>query len=201
MFAKNGRGFKLPKILSREDATRLINTPDTETFYGLRDKIAMLLMYRAGLRVSEVCNLTVDDVNMKQGFILVQSGKGNKDRIIPMDPELMEWCRKWIDVRPTSEYFICTQKRTPVLDRHFKKVVPRYAKRAEVYIRKGKEKKTPSCHTLRHCFLTELIEEGFTIQEAQALAGHSSIITTAKYLWARPEVLTQKMRKRQEVGV
>jgi len=196
MFSQNGRGFKLPKVLSRQDVAKLLNAPDVNTFCGLRDKIAMLFMYRAGLRVSEVCNLTVDDVDMEKGFIFVQSGKGDKDRVVPMDPELSEWCRKWIAVRPVSDYFICTQKGTRVLERFFKKVVPRYAKQAGVYIRDGKEKKTPSCHTLRHCCLTELIEDGFTIQEAQAIAGHSSIITTAKYLWARPEALARKMRER-----
>jgi len=196
MFSQNGRGFKLPKVLSREDAAKLLNAPDASTFCGLRDKIAMLLMYRAGLRVSEVCNLTVDDVDLKQGFIFVQSGKGDKDRVVPMDPELLDWCNRWIAQRPESDYFICTQKGTRVLERFFKKVIPRYAKQAGVYIRDGREKKTPSCHTLRHCCLTELIEDGFTIQEVQAIAGHSSIITTAKYLWARPEALARKMRER-----
>ena len=196
MFSQNGRGFKLPKVLPRQDVAKLLNAPDVNTFCGLRDKIAMLLMYRAGLRVSEVCNLTVDDVDLEKGFIFVQGGKGDKDRVVPMDPELLDWCRRWVAEKPESEYFICTQKGTRVLERFFKKVIPRYAKQAGVYIRDGREKKTPSCHTLRHCCLTELIEDGFTIQEVQAIAGHSSIITTAKYLWARPEALARKIRER-----
>ena len=200
MFNQNGRGFKLPKVLSREDAAKLLNAPDISTFCGLRDKIAMLLMYRAGLRVSEVCNLMMEDVDLDKGFIFVQSGKGDKDRVVPMDAELAEWCKRWVAEKPESDYFICTQKGTRVLERHFKKVVPRYAKQAGVYIRNGKEKKTPSCHTLRHCCLTELIEDGFSIQEVQFIGGHSSIVTTAKYLWARPEALAQKIRNRGVVG-
>ena len=196
MFSQNGRGFKLPKVLSREDAAKMMDAPDIRTFCGLRDKVAMLFMYRAGLRVSEVCNLMVEDVDLEKGFIFVQSGKGDKDRVVPMDPELAEWCKKWIASKPASEYFVCTQKGTPVLPRFFKKVIPRYAKQSGVYIRDGKEKKTPSCHTLRHCCLTELIEDGFSIQEVQFIGGHSSIVTTAKYLWARPEALARKMRER-----
>jgi len=173
IFNQNGRGFKLPKVLSRQDAAKLLNTPDTSTFCGLRDKVAMLFMYRAALRVSEVCNLTVDDVDLEKGFIFVRSGKGDKDRVVPMDPELLEWCNKWLT------------KGTPVLPRFFKKVVPRYAKQSGIYIRNGKEKKTPSCHTLRHCCLIEMIEDGVALQKVQEIAGHRSIATTVQYLCAR----------------
>lgn len=197
MFNENGRGFKLPKVLSREDAAKLINATNTNTFCGLRDKVAMLLMYRAALRVSEVCSLTVDDVDLDNGLIFVQLGKGNKDRVVPMDHELLLWCKKWVSVRPESEYFVCTKKGTPVLDRHFRKVITNYAKKVGVYIRDGKKKKTPHPHTLRHCCLTELVEDGFTVQEVQAIAGHRSIVTTAKYLWVRPEQLAKKIRERR----
>jgi len=201
MFSANGRGFKLPKILSREDAARLINVPDTSKFYGLRDKIAMLFMYRAGLRVSEVCGLTVDDVNIKKGLIFVQGGKGNKDRVVPMDRELLAWCEKWLAVRPGSDYFICTAKGTAVLPRHFKRVIKKYAIQAGIYVRNGKGKKTPSCHTLRHCCLTELLEDGLTVYEVAQVAGHKAITTTSKYLHLRPELLVKKMRERTSASI
>ena len=206
MFNNQGRGFKLPKVLSREDAAALLAAPNTGTIAGLRDKVAMIIMYRAGLRVSEVCNLMVDDVDLKQGFIFVQQGKGDKDRVVPMDQETISWCKQWLGARQEykkmaqSEHFLCTRSGKAVLDRYLRVVVAKAAKKAGVYIRDGKEKKLPHPHTLRHCYLTELMEDGFNIQEVQAVAGHSSIITTAKYLWARPEQLAQKIRGRQGVG-
>ncbi len=199
---KKGRGFKLPKVLSREDAAKLIETPDVTTFYGLRDKIAMLLMYRSALRVSEVCSLFVDDVDLEQGFIFVHQGKGGKDRVVPMDEGTIEWCRHWLTIRPKkSDYFVPTKRGTPVLPRHFRKVIGDYGKKAGVYLRDGKKKKPPHPHTLRHCCLTELLEDGSTICEVAQIAGHEKIETTAKYLHVRPHILAQKIRKRGWVAV
>jgi len=207
MFNQGGRGFKLPKILSRKDAAALLAAPNTDTIAGLRDKVAMVIMYRAGLRVSEVCDLSIDDVDLDQGLLFVQQGKGAKDRVVPMDPETINWCKRWLEARreykkmADADAFMCTRTGKAVIDRYLRLVMNKAAKKAGVYIRDGKEKKLPHPHTLRHCCLTELMEDGFNIQEVQALAGHESIMTTARYLWARPEQLTQKIQGRQGVSL
>jgi len=194
---------KLPKITSRQEAARVINTPDAGTFCGLRDKMAMLLMYRAGLRVSEVCALGVNDFDLDGGFIYIQSGKGNKDRVVPAAPEIIELGRQWVQAREEVgevEYFICTKNGTPVLPRYLRHVVAKYSRRAGVYIQDGKKKKAIHPHTLRHCFGTELVEDGFSLPEVQELLGHEDIKTTAIYTHVRPEALARKMRERRGIG-
>jgi len=187
---------KLPKVLSREQVQQLLGRISTRYPTGLRNRVALELMYRAGLRVSEVCNLSPTDVDLEQGFITVQQGKGGKDRVVPIDPQLAEWCRLWIEKRQPSEYFLCTHKGTKLSDRYLRQVCERLSRKAEVYLNDNRQQKPVHPHTLRHCFGTELVEEGFTLPEVQQLMGHASIQTTTIYTHVRPEALAAKIRQR-----
>lgn len=187
---------RLPKILSREKIQKLLEAIDTESLVGLRNRLALELMYRAGLRVSEVCNLACTDIDLQQGFIFVQCGKGNKDRTVPLDPTLRGWCRKWLKVRPQSEYFISTMTGGKVSDRYLRQVCVRLSEKTGVYLNDNHKKKAVHPHTFRHCFGTELIEDGFTLPEVQQLLGHSSINSTIIYTHTRPKILAEKIRKR-----
>jgi len=197
---RKSNGHRLPKIISREDAGALLKAPNPRYPTGLRNRAILYVLYRAGLRESEVCNLALEDVNLDQGFIFVQLGKRKKDRVVPMDEETIEWCRRWLDRRPPSEWFFCTLKGSRLSERYIRAMVARMSKRAGVYLRDGREKKLVHPHTLRHCFVTELPEDGLTIHEAAEAAGHASITTTAKYLHVRPEQLAAKLRNRPGVG-
>ena len=188
---------KLPKVISREAVDRLFKGINTRCPTGLRNRTALEIMYRCGLRVSEACHLSPDDIDFKQGFIYVQQGKGNKDRMVPMDLIIQNWCRKWFGTRPKgSQWFICTLKGGQVDDRYFRQVLERLSAKAGVYINDNHQKKPVHPHTLRHCYATELIEDGFNIAEVKELLGHSSIATTQKYLSVRPSQLAEKIRKR-----
>lgn len=201
---------KLPKVLPREDVAKILSIPNIKTTTGLRNRVILQVMYRAGLRVQEVCNLTVDDVDLEKGFIYVQAGKGEKDRYIPMDLETMNWCRRWAQARGEYEkkknrslgdYFFPSLKGTQLDQRYIREMCYRLSKQAGVYIRDGKKKKPVHPHVFRHCCMTELLEDGFTINEVKEIAGHSSILTTSIYLSVRPEQLAAKMRQRvQSVG-
>lgn len=191
---------KLPKILSRADVARLLNSINTKTKTGLRNRLCLEFMYRAGLRVSEVCNLALTDVDLENDLIFIQQSKGNKDRTVPLDPELKKWCLKWLEIRPESEYFICAvsegSKGKPLNQRQVRELCYNLSKKAGVYINDNHHRKPCYPHSLRHTFATELLEEGFTLAEVQQLLGHSNISTTSKYLHARPLVLKKKILSR-----
>lgn len=207
---KKSKPFRLPKIISREEARRILAIPNTETSIGLRNRTILQVLYRAGLRVQEAANLTVDDVNLEKGFVYVQQGKGNKDRYIPMDLETIEWCKRWLERRGNAIpaeaesdhdciWFFPTLKGTALEQRYIRAMVATYSKKADVYLMNGQKKTVIHPHTLRHCCFTELLEDGFTIREVQEIAGHSSILTTSIYLSVRPEQLAAKIRERAGV--
>ena len=196
---------KLPKILSRAEVNRLLDSINTSTKTGLRNRVCLELMYRAGLRVSEVCNLALTDVDLQNDLIYVQQGKGSKDRTIPLDPELKKWCLKWLEIRPESEYFICAISKgaegKPLNQRQVRELCYNLSRKAGVYINDNHRRKACYPHSLRHTFATELLEEGFTLAEVQQLLGHSNISTTSKYLHVRPLILKKKILSRtHEVG-
>ncbi len=194
----------LPKIISREDAAKILAVPNIRTTIGLRNRAILQVMYRAGLRVQEVCNLTTEDMDLEKGFIYIQAGKGDKDRYAPMDWDTLEWCKKWALVRAEwftkkgikSDYFFPTLKGTPLNQRWLRFFFADLSKKTGVYIRDGKDKKEIHPHIFRHTCFTECLEDGLTVREVQELAGHASLNTTMIYLAVRPEVLANKMRNR-----
>lgn len=197
------KSSRLPKIISREDAKKLLAVPNVKTRIGLRNRVILELLYRCGLRVSEVCNMTVNDIDMEGGFLMVQLGKGGKDRNLPMEPETMEWIAKWAEIRPEcpedTDYLFPTLSGTQLDQRYVRDMVYRCSEKAGVYVQDGKKKKKVHPHILRSCYATEVLEEGLNIVEVQALLGHSSIQTTAIYTKVRPVALAEKIRHRQRI--
>lgn len=189
------RRRKLPKVITREEAARLLATPNPKTRTGLRNRVALQLMYRCGLRSFELCNLSPDDVQLDEGFIYVQNGKYGKDRTIPLDPDTAEWCRRWMERRPSSPWFVCSLQGTQLDTRQVRAIVERISRKAGVYINDEGERRTVHPHTLRHCFATERLEEGFTLAEVAQLMGHENVSTTSIYLHVRPVALAEKMRR------
>lgn len=189
------RSYKLPKVISREEAARLLAVPNPRTITGLRNRVALQLLYRAGLRCAELCNLSVDDVRLDEGYILVQNGKYGRDRTIPMDPETQEWCRRWMERRPESPWFLCTLGGNRLDERFVRAMVERTSRRAGVYLNDEGERKPVHPHILRHTFATERLEDGFNLSEVAQLLGHSNIRTTSIYLHVRPTALAEKMRR------
>lgn len=200
--------MSLPKIISREDAAKILSVPNTSTTMGLRNRSILQVLYRCGLRSQELCNLTTDDVDLEKGFIYVQRGKGGKDRYVPMDWETLEWCKQWADARADwltkkgvqSDYFFCTMKGTQLKTRWLRSYFADLSEKTGVYIRDGKERKAIHPHIFRHTCFTECLEDGLSVREVQELAGHASLNTTMVYLAVRPEMLAAKMRNRGSVG-
>lgn len=192
----------LPCIISRQQAAKLLLLPNVKTLQGLRDKVILQLLYRCGLRNSELCNLLVDNVNLAEGYIIVRKGKRDKDRIIPLDKETLKLLKNWLVVKPPGDYVACGIKPNNAgqkLSSNFIRLLIReYSQKAGIYIttRQGKRKPIHP-HVLRHACLTELLEEGFTLPEVQEIAGHEDISTTQVYMHVRPEALIKKMRNRK----
>ena len=184
-------GQSLPKTLSEDEVEKLINTPDVEEVIGLRDRAMLELIYACGLRVSELINLDILNINIRQGIIRV-IGKGEKERLVPMGEEALYWVEKYInESRPSllkennkiSELFL--SKRGKSMTRQT------FWYRIKDYALKASIKKDLSPHTLRHPFATHLINHGADLRTVQLLLGHSSLSTTQIYT----EVARHRMKE------
>lgn len=197
--------LKLPKIIDQRSVKKMLAEINNNCPTGIRNYAIVMMMYRAGLRVSEVCKLTPSDMNFETGLIYVQQSKGKKgkkkDRYVPMDNDIVKACQEWLKVRPESDYFFCTLAGNIMDQRYIREVCYRISKKAGVYIQDGEKKKLVSPHKLRHTFLTECLREGeFNIREVQELAGHSSVATTQVYTHVVLDELQGKIRKRKGIN-
>ena len=168
----------VPKRLSRDDVQALLDAPDRTSPTGLRDHCMMLLMYRAGLRVSEVVKLRLVDVE-PEGVVRVWQGKGGVDRTAYFDasrvmPSVSEWLRiREKYAKPDSPLF-CGLRGQQLSTRFVQQQVGRYRREAGITAHV-----TP--HTLRHSFASELLEEGFDLRQVQTALGHANVATTEIY--------------------
>jgi integrase/recombinase XerD len=180
----------LPKSLTEAEVEALLEAPDTHTPLGLRDRAMLELMYASGLRVTELVTLPLSQVSLDDGVVRV-SGKGSKERLVPMGQAAVEWMRRYLmesrmlllDARPHPAFFVT--QRCDAMTRHaFWHVVRRYALRAGIAGHL-------SPHTLRHAFATHLVNHGADLRVVQLLLGHSDITTTQIYTHVARERLRQ----------
>jgi len=173
-------GLKLPDVLSVEEIKLLLSIPDTNTPTGSRDAAMIELLYAAGLRVSELINLKLQDVNMEAGFVRV-FGKGSKERVVPIGlfakekiDDYLKTARPLILKNIASRYLFVARAGKPMTRQGFWKLLKRYALKA------GFNKKiTP--HSLRHSFASHLLEGGADLRAVQLMLGHVDISTTQIY--------------------
>jgi integrase/recombinase XerD len=187
------RAKRLPKRLTRVEAAALLAVPNRRAPTGIRNRALLRVFYRAGLRCSEALNLRPRDVQLSRSEIRVNAGKGDKDRIVYIDPATAEMLERWREIRPESPWFFCVLFRNvgaQLDDGYVRAMVARYGNRAGIAIR---------CHPhlLRHSFASELLEEGCTIAEVQKLLGHEDIGTTQIYLHVADERLRERLLERQ----
>lgn len=191
---------KLPKITDRRSVMKMLKQINTDCPTGIRNYAIIMMMYRAGLRVSEVCKLGLSDMHFETGLIYVQQGKGKKDRYIPMDEDIIKTCQKWLAIRPESEYFFCTLKSGMLDKRYIREVCSRISIKAGVYIQDGEKQKPVSPHKLRHTCFAEMLREGdVDIKKIQEIAGHSRLDTTVIYTHIIQDDLQEKIKKRKGV--
>lgn len=192
---------KLPKIISKEKVLSLLKGINRKCPTGCRNYAILIVLYRAGLRISEACNLTIPDMDFKTAQIYVQEGKGGKDRYVPMDADIIQACKAWVEMRElgniNSEYFFCTLGGGRVDPRYVREVCRRLSEKAGVYIQDGRKKKPVHPHAFRHSCFTEMLREGeLNIREIQQLAGHSDVSTTMVYTHVIQDELAGKIKSR-----
>ena len=173
-------GLYLPNILTFEEIKRLLSATDISKPAGLRDSAMMELLYAAGLRVSELVNLKLFDVNMDACFVRV-FGKGSKERVVPIGSYAKERINEYINtarpllLKKNMSRFLFVGRSGKALTRQgFWKLLKRYSVKAEIT-----KKITP--HSLRHSFATHLLEGGADLRSVQLMLGHVDISTTQIY--------------------
>ena len=178
--AKQAQRF--PKVLSEEQITTLLNTPDTAEALGLRDRTMLELMYASGLRVSEIISLKTVALGLNEGVVRVVNGKGGKERLVPFGAEAGEWLRRYLqearhvllEGKTCQEVFVGRHTGSGLTRQAFWSIIKRYAQLADI--------KVPlSPHTLRHAFATHLLNHGADLRVVQLLLGHADISTTQIY--------------------
>ena len=163
--------------VSTEEIDRIINSIDPSTTKGLRDRAIIELLYSCGLRVSELCDLKLNDIHYAEGYINV-IGKGDKQRLVPISSIARERVLQYKELRKPqskSEDTLFLNNRGARLTR-----VMIFTIIKQATLRAGIDKKI-SPHTFRHSFATHLLEGGANIRQVQELLGHENILTTEIY--------------------
>ena len=168
----------LPKALSAEQVCRLLASPLDGDPIGLRDRAMLELLYAAGLRISELVELDVDDVDVIQRTVRC-IGKGTKERVVPMGRAASQALEAWTitgrpALEPQSPALFCNQRGGRLTRQGGWKIIKRHAQRAGFGDR-------VSPHTLRHSFATHLLDGGADVRVVQELLGHASVNTTQVY--------------------
>jgi integrase/recombinase XerD len=170
----------LPKSLSETDVEALLAAPDLSDPIGLRDRTMLEVLYACGLRVTELVELTMPQINLRQNVVRVM-GKGSKERLIPMGEEAAAWLARYLrEARPVllnnmpDEIVFPSTRAQPMTRQTFWYRIKHWAMVAGI-------KKELSPHTLRHAFATHLLNHGADLRVVQLLLGHSDLSTTQIY--------------------
>jgi integrase/recombinase XerD len=181
--------LSLPHYLTVKEVQELLKLPDIADARGLRDRAMLEVMYAAGLRVSELVGLRIEDVHPRDGFLLCR-GKGGKERIVPLGKPAVDATAAYLEggrskllQAPVDALFL-TRRGGPFTRQGFWKMLKGYAEKAKLGA-----KVHP--HVLRHSFATHLLERGADLRSVQLMLGHSQITTTQIYT----HVSRERLRK------
>ncbi|MFZ2632126.1 MAG: site-specific tyrosine recombinase XerD [Desulfosalsimonadaceae bacterium] len=173
-------GMKLPDVLSVEEIQSIINAPDIAKPKGLRDATMFELLYAAGLRVSELIHVKLQDINLEVGFVRT-FGKGSKERIVPIGSHAKEKLRDYLaNARPVlmklnvGKFLFVAHAGKPMTRQGFWKLLKKYALMAGIT-------KDITPHSFRHSFASHLLEGGADLRAVQMMLGHVDISTTQIY--------------------
>ena len=173
-------GRTLPSSLTEQEVEALLAEPDCGVPLGLRDRAMLEVLYASGLRVSELVNLKVEQVNMRQGLVRCV-GKGNKERLVPLGEIALDWLQRYLlEARAelllgsATDDLFPTRRGKAMTRQAFWYLIKRYAMQASIV-------KPLSPHTLRHAFATHLLNHGADLRVVQLLLGHADLSTTQIY--------------------
>ncbi len=194
---KLGRG--LPKSLTEEEVEALLEAPEVEGPFGLRDRAMLELLYATGLRVSELVGLQLGQLGLAQGLVRI-IGKGNKERLVPMGEEALAWLQRYLrEARGElmkggqCPLVFVTARKSGMTRQAFWHAVGRHARAAGI-------SQPVSPHGLRHSFATHLLNHGADLRVVQLLLGHSDLSTTQIYTHVAREGLKRLHEKHHPRG-
>ncbi len=182
-------GFELPKteqrlpqeVLSVDEIESLMNAPDITTPLGLRDRAILETFYSTAIRNKELADLQVYDLETERGVLKINSGKGGKDRIVPIGARAIQWITKYTtDIRPTfvaktnDNTLFVSHRGYPLGRENLSQIVRSHIVAAGI-------KKKGSCHLLRHTAATLMMHNGADLRSIQELLGHAKLTTTQIY--------------------
>lgn len=180
----------LPKAISEKQVDALLEAPETDSDpIQMRDKAMLELLYASGLRVTELTGLHLNQVSLQQGVIRVV-GKGNKERLVPMGEDAIEWIERYMRqgrgmlLKQNSDVLFPSSRGVQMTRQTFWHRIKIYAKKAGI-------KSDLSPHTLRHAFATHLLNNGADLRVVQMLLGHSDLSTTQIYT----HIATERLQK------
>jgi site-specific recombinase XerD len=171
---------RMPAVLTKEEVRKIINFLENK-----KSKLMISLIYACGLRVSELVNLKVEELDFEEEIGYVRQGKGRKDRIFNIPKPLFKKLKNQVELqKQNKEKHLFTGPKGKLSTRNLQKIVNKAAKNAKI-------DKDVHCHTLRHSFATHLLENGTDIRYIQELLGHANLSTTERYA----HVSSEKLKK------
>jgi len=177
---------RIPGVLTENEVKTLLDSIPCDNFFSLRDRVIMELLYSSGIRVNELVNLNINDVDFFNEEIKV-TGKGNKERIVPVGSVAINFLQKYVKElknKTNTKILFINKNKGRLTTRAVEMIVKSYAKKAGIL-----KRVTP--HTLRHSFATHLLDRGADLRSVQELLGHSNLSTTQIYT----HLSIQKLKK------
>ena len=184
----------LPASMSESEVEKLLNSPDTSKDIEQRDKAMIEMLYATGMRISELVNLKITDIDMNRSVIKVM-GKGSKERLIPFGESASEALFNYLKIRKDS-----SSKEVFISNRGTKITRVAFWQRIKVYLLRENLKISISPHTLRHAFATHLLNRGADLRSVQLLLGHSDLSTTQIYTHIAKQRLGDVLKKHHPRG-
>ena len=184
----------LPSSMSEDEVDKLLNSPDSNIKIEKRDKAMIEMLYATGMRISELVNLKITDIDMQRCVVKVL-GKGSKERLIPFGEEAYEALNNYLSDRDES-----SSKEIFLSNRKTKISRVAFWHRIKLYLVRENLKQTISPHTLRHAFATHLLNRGADLRSVQLLLGHSDLSTTQIYTHIAKQRLSDVLKKHHPRG-
>lgn len=172
---------RLPKCLDLEQVQKLLDAPDDTGLLGARDKAMLEVLYSSGIRVSELVELEVSDLDLQEGILRVR-GKGRKDRLTPIGSQAIHALQRYFELRNADSRSQSQPSQRVFLNKHGESLSTRSVRRKlDKYLVEAGLDPGISPHTLRHSFATHLLNNGADLRSVQELLGHQSLSTTQIY--------------------
>ena len=184
----------LPESMSEAEVDKLLNSPDVANKIENRDKAMIEMLYATGMRISELVNLKITDVDMKRCVVKV-FGKGSKERLVPFGETALESLKSYLNDREQS-----SSKEIFLSNRGKKMTRVAFWQRVKIYLIRENLKNSISPHTLRHAFATHLLNRGADLRSVQLLLGHSDLSTTQIYTHIAKQRLSDVLKKHHPRG-